>query len=148
MIVETAELIKDYLIKNTDLGQEQIAVQVDQQNGRDRAVNDGAPADLAQIRVEVDAVLLIQSANVMSEPRSLARLYAAVKSGVPIIPAVMTSAAAEHKSLLYNFEAAKPHMMELSRHLDDDAVIALEAALVEKTGGEKVDTVGIHDGHC
>ena len=148
MIVETAELIKDYLIENTDLDQIQIAVQIDQQNGRDRAVNDAAPADLAEIKVDVDAVLLIQSANVMSEPRSLARLYAAVKSGVPIIPAVMTSAAAEHKSLLYNFEAAKPHMMELSRHLDDDAVVALEAALVEGAGGEKVDTVGIHDGHC
>ena len=60
----------------------------------------------------------------------------------------MTTAAAEHKSLLYNFEAAKPHMMELSRNLDDDAGVALEAALVEGTGGEKVDTVGIHDGHC
>ena len=68
-----------------------IAVQIDQQNGRDRAVNDAAPADLAEIKVNVDAVLLIQSANVMSEPRSLARLYTAVKSGVPIIPAVMTS---------------------------------------------------------
>ena len=89
MIVETAELIKDHLIENTDLDQIQIAVQIDQQNGRDRAVNDAAPADLAQIRVEVDAVLLIQSANVMSEPRSLARLYAAMKSGVPIIPAVI-----------------------------------------------------------
>ena len=143
MIIETAELIKDYLIKNTDLDQIQIAVQIDQQDGRDRAVNDAAPADLAQIRVEVDAVLLIQSANVMSEPRSLARLYTAVKSGVPIIPAVMTSAAAEHKSLLYNFETAKPHMMELSRHLDDGAVVALEAGLVDGTGGEKVDTVGI-----
>ena len=104
-------------------------------------MNDAAPSDLAQITLEVDAVLLIQSANVMSEPRSLARLYAAMKSGVPIIPAVMTSAAAEHKSLLYNFEAAKPHMTELSRHLDDDAVVALEAALVEGTGDEKVDTV-------
>ena len=111
-------------------------------------MNDTAPTDLAQIKVDVDAVLLIQSANVMSEPRSLSRLYAAIKSGVPIIPAVMTSAAAEHKSLLYNFETAKPHMMELSRHLDDDAVVALEAALLEGAGGEKVDTVSIRNGHC
>ena len=120
-----------------------IAVQIDQQNGRDRAVNDAAPADLVEIKVDVDAVLLIQSVNVMSEPRSLARLYAAVKSDVPIIPAVMTSAAAEHKNLLYNFEAAKPHMEELSRNLDAGAVVALEAALVEEAGGEKVDKVGI-----
>ena len=140
-IVEAAEKIRDWLLDSTDLSIESIAVQIDQQNGRDRTVNDAGPADLAQIKVEVDAVLLIQSANVMSEPRSLARLFAATKAGVPIVPAVLIcdaegafehpgntimtaprchtasklsphgSACTANKNLRYVFETATTHMV-------------------------------------
>ena len=146
MIVEAAKMVKAWFIENTALSVESVKIQIEQQRAgshlsyQDMAVNDAAPADLEQITHHVDAVLLIQSANVMSEPRSLARLYIADKCGIPIVPVVLASSVAEHKSMLYNFEAAKPMMEDLPKHIDADAVAMLENAL--KEGGQTADTVG------
>ena len=139
MIVEAAKMVKTWFNENTALSVESVKIQIEQQRAgsylsyQDRAVNDAAPADLEQI---------MQSANVMSEPRSLARLYIADKCGIPIVPVVLSSSLAEHKSMMYmyNFEAAKPMMEDLPKHIDADAVAMLENAL--KEGGQTADTVG------
>ena len=88
MIVEAAKMVKTWFNENTALSVESVKIQIEQQRAgsylsyQDRAVNDAAPADLEQI---------MQSANVMSEPRSLARLYIADKCGIPIVPVVLSS---------------------------------------------------------
>ena len=150
-------MVRDWLIKHTDLEENQVAVQIDQQSGRSRMLNDAVPADLKPVTEEVDCVLLIQSANVLKEPRSVARLYAATTSGVPILPVVLMQSKEEHGQLRYNFETAEPMMRALSAHLDKEAVVAIETALakfmpsgragpstfeVEDRSGEKANNVG------
>eukprot|EP01051_Picozoa_sp_SAG22_P030328 SAG22_NODE_11704_length_473_cov_0.724599_1_plen_99_part_10 len=44
-----AEEIRDWLVAHTDLSPNQIPVQEDMQNGRDRALMDVKPSDLAEI---------------------------------------------------------------------------------------------------
>ena len=145
-IVEKAEMMKVWLAKNTDLTVGHIAIQIDQNEGRDRAVDDAAPSDLKQIKEEVDTVLLIQSAKVMSEPRSIARLYIAATCGIPIVPAVLTAQKPELKRLLYNFETAKLMMEDLPAHIGDDAVIALESALANDIRlGDESTTFEVED---
>ena len=80
------------------------------------------------MRQQVDAVLFLQSANVLLEPRCLARLHAAASTGVPISCAAFNASKAEHTDLMYNFETTKPTLADLSGLLDDGVAAALTEA--------------------
>ena len=85
-----------------------MALQIDMHGDRNRGMNDAVPGDLDTATNECDSVLLLQSAKVMFEPRNLARLFAAMNSGVPIVPAVLLKSKDEHDVLMYDFVTAKP----------------------------------------
>ena len=133
-VEQMAEAAKAWLVGHTELEAAQIALQVDQQNTWDRAIDDVTNEDLAPMREQVDCVLLLQSANVLKQPRCLARLYATATAGVPLCCVVLNKTKAEHAPLLYDFEAAKPWLEDLPNNLSADTATELGSACGQPTG--------------
>eukprot|EP01051_Picozoa_sp_SAG22_P020484 SAG22_NODE_4157_length_1365_cov_1.327014_1_plen_273_part_10 len=67
---ESAVTVRDWLVVHTDLDAHQIALQEDQDNGRGRALMDVKSADLVDVSNRTDVVMLIQTKDIMSQPRS------------------------------------------------------------------------------
>ncbi len=130
-IVAQAAKIRQWLLDNTKLNEDQVVLQIDTCSGRTRDINDVTPADLVPIAEESDCVLLVQSANVMKESRCLSRLYTATTHQVPIVPVVLTKSMAEHDKLVYDFATAKPMMEDLGGHVD--ATVSAAVAQATKT---------------
>ena len=131
---EQANEIKSWLIRRTGLTASQIEVQ----DGHDRDVNDVVAEDMVDAAENADCVLVVQTANILREPRCLAAMYAAAEAGIPITPLVLLPSTAEHKPLQYDFETAKSHLNTLATSLDTHARQSLFVATakpVEIVGG-------------
>lgn len=137
-IVAQAAKTRQWLLDNTKLNEDQVVLQIDTCSGRTRDINDVTPADLVPIAEESDCVLLVQSANVMKEPRCLSRLYTATTYQVPIVPVVLMKSKAEHDKLVYDFDAAKHMMEDLGSHVD--ATVSAAVAQATKTS---INAVGL-----
>jgi hypothetical protein len=124
MAHQQAVEIKAWLMRRTELQSSQIEIQ----GGREREINDAVAADTAVAAEHTDCVLLVQTANVISEPRCLAGLYGAAMNGVPVVPVVLLPSTDDHKRYTYNFETAKSHLEGLPSNLKPGAATALEAA--------------------
>ena len=132
--LEQAKSIKSWLLRHTSLNASQIEIQ----DGHERNLNDVAAEDMVDAAENTDCILVLQTANLLREPRCLATMYAAAGAGIPITPVVLLPSTAEHKPLLYNFEDARPHLEKLATSLDADASKSLAMATskpVEIIGG-------------
>ena len=96
-----ASSIKTWLINGTDLQDDHIAVQGTGTNDKVALATDLARAQ------DADCVLVLQTSNILSEPRPLAGIYGAASFGIPIVPVVLIGSKDEHAQLVYNFETAK-----------------------------------------
>ena len=135
VVTEQAHGVKDWLVQRTELEEHQVTTQGDTQNDHGRGVNDVAQHDVATVAADCDCVLLLQTSQVLKQPRCLARLYTAVKHSIPIVPVVLLSSDKEHSDLLYNFEAVKPYLNALDDGLDQAAADALYEACGAKALG-------------
>jgi hypothetical protein len=134
VVIEIAEEIKSWLLRNTALEAKQICIQTS-----DRSTDEVEAADLTAVAEEVDCVLLIQTSQVLYEPRCLARLYAAAKHRVPIVPVVLMSSKKEDQDMMYNFETAKPMLEDLSDYLEPPGA----AAALEVAAGTSAAAIGL-----
>ena len=128
IISEQAFGVKDWLVSRTALTDEQVVTQGDLQDDSSRNANDCAEHDCRLVAMDVDCVLLVQTAHVLQQPRCLARLYTAVKNNVSIVPVVLLPTDEEHTDLTYNFEEVKSFLNNLDDKLDQDAQNALYTA--------------------
>eukprot|EP01051_Picozoa_sp_SAG22_P001644 SAG22_NODE_67_length_22882_cov_25.671553_6_plen_155_part_00 len=97
-------------------------------------------ADLVDVSDHTDVVMLIQTKHIMSQPRSLSRLYAATSKSVPIIPIVLLGepTAPDEESIQYDFETAQLKLEELK-----DSVSKVSADAIREATGDGVADVGI-----
>eukprot|EP01046_Picozoa_sp_COSAG06_P001166 COSAG06_NODE_35_length_30757_cov_53.112532_14_plen_668_part_00 len=136
VIARQAAAMKDWLCMHCDINEEQIALCSNPDE--ERPVDEAVVADCADISANVDTVILLQSAGVLSEPRCLARLYVASKVRTPIVPVHLTSTDPQNKLLLWDFDTAKTTMLKLGTNLN-----ARTAAMVKDgTGGASAAQVG------
>ena len=80
--------------------------------------------ELTEQVLDSDVVVLLQSAEVLTQPRCLLELYAAVKAGIPIVSLVCSGKG-------YDFMAAEDHLLHLDTSLpvsNPSAVGVLEAS--------------------
>lgn len=132
-ITPHVEQIKQWLVDNTDLDENQVLLQ-----GDEAAAEISTTGPMTAVSKHSDSVLLIQSAKVLHEPRSLVCLYAGVSHSVPLVPVVLTKSKPEDAALVYDFVAAKSLMENLS------AGIGLEASSVlEQATAVPADEVGL-----
>ena len=123
-IRQLAEEVKAWLQRRCDLESHHVVLCTDQ-GGRD--INEATSLDCDVVAKEADTILLLQSAQVLAEPRCLARLYSASTNRVPIVPVLLTGGAAgtfDH----WNFEQAKSTFSELGAHLSSRSIASLEQA--------------------
>ena len=134
LMKKLAEDVKDWLCRRCDLASDSIGLCSDSSAGR--SIGDATPGDCDDVATNVDTVLLLQSEQVLAEPRSLARLYAAVVNGAPIVPVYLTSSKQENESKLWNFETSKLKLKHLG-HLssaDASSVAAASGASAPQVG--------------
>ena len=137
LVIEQARAIKRWLVENSDLKESQIVLQIDAPENN-RALNDVSSADMVPVANSTDSVLLLQSANVMREPRCIAKLCAVCQCRIPIVPVVLLGSKVEHEALVYDFATAKPMMENLA-----DSLGTVTAALVTDATSTPVGTVGL-----
>jgi hypothetical protein len=123
---KTAEDAKDWLCRRCDLAPDSIRLCSD--SSGDRSISDATAGDCDDVANNVDTVLLLQSKQVLAEPRSLARLYVAIANRTPIVPVNLTSSDEKDKDKLWNFETAKPTLERLEAVLNVDQNQSLAAA--------------------
>ncbi len=133
VVIDIADEMKSWLVRNTALEAEHIYIQVGS-----RAPADVEATDMTAVAEQVDCVLLLQTSKVLYEPRCLARLYAAAKCRVPIVPVFLMSSNKEQQDLVYNFEVAKPMLENLGDYLEESTASALVAAT-----GTSIEAVGL-----
>jgi Ca2+-binding EF-hand superfamily protein len=122
-ITPRVEQIKQWLVDNTDLDENQVLLQ-----GDEAAAEISTTGPMTAVSKHSDSVLLIQSAKVLHEPRSLVCLYAAASHSVPLVPVVLTKSKPEDAALVYDFVAAKSLMENLSVGIGLEASSVLEQA--------------------
>ena len=122
-ITPHVEQIKQWLVDNTDLDENQVLLQ-----GDEAAAEISTTGPMTAVSKHSDSVLLIQSAKVLHEPRSLVCLYAAASHSVPLVPVVLTKSKPEDAALVYDFVAAKSLMENLSVGIGLEASSVLEQA--------------------
>jgi hypothetical protein len=130
-----AERVKDWLVKRCDIPAEHVTCAYD--DPAVRSIGDAVAGDCDDVKGNVDTVILLQSQGVLSEPRCLARLFAASKATIPIVTVNLTSPDPGHKELLWNFETAKPTMVNLGDSLPkgtSDALTAASGAAASEVG--------------
>lgn len=128
IVSEQAYGVKHWLICRTALSNEQVVTQGDMQDDSDRDLNDCAEHDCRPIATGVDCVILLQTSQVLQQPRTLARLYTAIKNNVPVVPVVLQPADNTYGDLTYSFERVKPILYGLDENLDQRAQDALDTA--------------------
>ena len=133
VVITVAEEVKSWLLRHTTLEAQHVFIQTSE-----RATGDVTAADMVAVSEEADCAVLIQTSQVLYEPRCLARLYAAARHGIPIVPIVLMSDKEEEQQLMYNFETAKPMLESLGNNLEAPAAAALEAAT-----GTSIEAVGL-----
>jgi hypothetical protein len=121
-----AEDAKDWLCRRCDLASDSIRLCSD--SSGDRSISDATAGDCDDVGNNVDTVLLLQSKQVLAEPRSLARLYVAIANHTPIVPVNLTSSDEKDKDKLWNFETTTPTLERLEKVLNVDQNQSLAAA--------------------
>jgi hypothetical protein len=94
-------------------------------------------ADLTIVE-ESDCVLLLQTAEVLSRPRSILQSFHAARKNIPIVAVNVLSSKDEHAELMYDFEKMGKALDDLSRYLSADATRVIEAC-----AGKSLDAVGL-----
>jgi hypothetical protein len=136
LIKKLAENTKEWLRRRCDLAPELISLCSDSSAGR--SISDVTPGDCDDVADNVDTVLMLQSKQVLADPRSLARLYVAVTNRAPVVPVHLTSSKEELKSKLWDFETAGSTL----DRLDEVLAPADAAALSVACGGASAGQVG------
>jgi hypothetical protein len=148
-IRQLAEDVKAWLQRRCDLEPDHVVLCTDQDS---RDINEATSADCDVVATQTDTVLLLQSAQVLAEPRCLARLYSASTNRVPIVPVLLTGTAGDtadgsvdqRKFDQWNFEQAKSTFSELGAHLSSPSIASLEQATGVATaavGSELLQTI-------
>ena len=119
-IQKQAADMKAWLCRRADLAPAQVVVASDASAGR--KIDDAQAGDV-DIIDEVDTVVLLQSKDVLSQPRCLARLFAANTNRAPIVTVHLAGVAGE-----WNFETAKSDLQNLDNTLAQSQASALTAA--------------------
>jgi hypothetical protein len=83
-------------------------------------------------------VVLIQTCSVLTNARSLAQVYTAVRNHVPIIPVRLFSARKEDEAMLYSFDESL-HMME---NMNDKLSPDVRASVTTATQQQDVTAIG------
>ena len=119
--------VKAWLHRRCDLEPHHIALctKQDEQFMDKRSIDEATALDCNLVAKETDTVLLLQSASVLAEPRTLARLYSATVNRVPIVPICLTGSIDGGE---WDFEQAKSTFAALGSTLSTQAVSSLEAA--------------------
>jgi hypothetical protein len=123
---KVAEDVKDSLCRRCDIAPDLIRLCSDSSAGR--SISDAMAGDCDDVADDVDTVLLLQSKQVLAEPRSLARLYVAVANRAPIVPVYLTSPTEENKSKMWNFDTAEQTLERLDEDLGPTEASSLAAA--------------------
>eukprot|EP01043_Picozoa_sp_COSAG02_P035062 COSAG02_NODE_2488_length_8701_cov_25.089630_4_plen_377_part_00 len=129
-----AENVKDWLCKRCQLSSESIVLASDSSG---RSPSDVIPGDCDDAANNVDTVLLLQSKQIMAEPRALARLYVAIANRAPIVPAHVSISDKEDKKRMWDYETCKPTLERL-----DQVLNSTEADLVAAASGAPTAHVG------
>eukprot|EP01047_Picozoa_sp_COSAG01_P013587 COSAG01_NODE_643_length_14566_cov_31.994194_4_plen_476_part_00 len=128
---EHAVEVKEWLIANTDLDASEICLQ-----GCDIDASVAHQSDTYAVK-DSDCVLVIQTANVLKEPRPLSALYTAAINGREIVPVVLVASSDEQRAASYNFEQVKAILGSLSIHMTTPSADSLVA-----TVGASLSTIG------
>ena len=124
--VKAAEL-KSWLLQHTGLVDEQVMLHTKVGTTGTRQLNDAQPPDTQAVKNDTDCVLLVQSANVLLEPRCVAALYAVTTHHIPIVcTVVMTDEA--RKLLRYDFATASQVLENLPTYAGAEASLAIANA--------------------
>ena len=118
-IQKQAAEVKAWLCRRADLQPAQVVVASDASG---RKIDDAQAGDV-DIIDDVDTVVLLQSKDLLSQPRCLARLYAANTNRAPIVTVHLAGVAGE-----WNFETAKSDLQNLDNTLAQAQASALTAA--------------------
>ena len=121
-----AEKVKEWLCKRCDISPELIVLAPGSSFGR--AEGDVVAGDCDDVANNVDTVLLLQSKQVLTDPRALARLFVAVANRAPIVPACVTFSKEEEKRRMWNFETSKSNLERLDQVLSPTDAAAVAAA--------------------
>lgn len=92
------------------------------------AVSEVTEDALVTVADEVDAVVLVQTGNVLYEARSLARIYTAVRNHVPVIPVRLASTVQDDVHMLYSFDDSLRLMERMGSELTTDVCESVAAA--------------------
>jgi hypothetical protein len=132
-----AERLKSWLVARTDLTEDQIVLNEQPENSlskrrtqseKDSAelarqmtkISTGAVSDniISSIREpsKVAVVVMLQTANILKEPRCVAQLYEALSRQIPVVPVVLCSNDRLQSGLRYSFERNKALMQDLSKN--------------------------------
>jgi hypothetical protein len=132
---QLAKDVKEWLCRRCDLAPELIALCSDGNSDDDNV--SATAGDCDDVADNVDTVLLLQSKQVLAEPRSLARLYVAVaKAGAPIVPVHLTSSTEEYQSKLWDFDESKATLERLDQVLGQTESSSLAAACSGVSSGQ------------
>ena len=125
---QLAEEVKAWLHRRCDLEPHHIVLctKQDDQIMDKRSIDEATALDCNLVAKATDTVLLLQSASVLAEPRSLARLYSASVNRVPIVPIFLTGAMDHGHE--WDFDQAKSTFSALGSTLSAQAVSSLETA--------------------
>jgi hypothetical protein len=94
-------------------------------------------------------VLVLQTSNILSEPRPLAGIYGAASFGIPIVPVVLIGSKDEHEQLVYNFETAKvtnPTTVSDVEQTTECVASSLGLLLTSDFAQEKLENLATHLG--
>ena len=129
--------MKAWLHRRCDLEDHQIVLCTDKCQAR--RINEVVASDCEVVLKQCDTVLLLQSADVLAEPRCLARLYCASANRVPIVPVLLTGSTSFQE---WNFEESKKILSQLGGHINsEDVSSALSAATGASSSGVGLELV-------
>eukprot|EP01047_Picozoa_sp_COSAG01_P016086 COSAG01_NODE_816_length_13389_cov_7.068849_5_plen_393_part_00 len=117
-----AQRIRDWLCSNNQLTHEQVVLHTEKN---------------LHLR-DVDALVLLQTKDVVQEPSCLAKTYLAAKLRVPIVPVCLMSKSKKPGVDIWDFEQAKSLLQNLSRHMSAGG----QSRLVAENNGTPVAVVG------
>ena len=121
-----AENVKEWLCRRIDLASDVIRLCSDA--SANKSIDDASAGDCDDVANNVDTVLMLQTKQVLTEPRCLARLYVAIANRAPVVPIWVTSTKEEHQSKLWNFDTTKSTLERLTEVIGADKAAAVAAA--------------------
>ena len=126
---QLAEEVKAWLQRRCDLESHHIVLCTEHNSGI-REINEATTLDCEAVVKDTDIVLVLQSSEVLLEPRCLARLYSASINRVPIVPILLTGGGKDAGGSFtqWSFEQAKLTFSELGATLSSQAITSLERA--------------------